>query len=240
MNTFADSAATFIDSRPDAKERREAWSVFEALGLPTVSDEVWRYAPLGEFGLEHFSVPSGPAPRPDSEFATQLGQRAGLVVRVIDGFCVDAGSPPAGVRIEVDQSNDSLAGESLLRRYESDTFALLNAALAPGTTLISVDAGVAVAEPIVVLNESTRGASFPRTQIVLGRGSSVTVVEYFEGGEDALVVPVSEYRLGDNASLRLITYQRLDATAWHVARTTGLLVARRPAPPGGRRLRRAL
>ena len=34
---------------------------------------------------------------------------------------------------------------------------------------------------------------------------------------------MSEYRVDDNASLRLITYQRLDASAWHVARTTGLL-----------------
>jgi len=40
---------------------------------------------------------------------------------------------------------------------------------------------------------------------------------------DALVVPLSEYALEDNASLQLITYQRLDQSAWHVARTTGFV-----------------
>jgi Fe-S cluster assembly protein SufD len=223
MTTFADSASTFIDLRPDAAERRLAWSVFETTGLPTTSDEVWRYAPLGDLGLERFNVPTGPSAAPDSAFAKELSQRAGLVIRVVDGFCVSTGEVVDGVTVEIDGSNNSLTGESLLVRYESDTFALLNAALAPSATTIRVAAGVNVAEPIVVLNESSAGASFPRTQIVVGRGASVTVVEYFEGGADALVVPVSEYQLDDNASLQLITYQRLDASAWHVARSTGFL-----------------
>jgi Fe-S cluster assembly protein SufD len=223
MTTFADSASTFIADRPDAATRRQAWSVFEATGLPTTSDEVWRYAPLGDLNLENFEVPRGPKSTPDSDFASKLSQRAGLVIRVVDGFCVDTGVVVEGVTVEIDQSSESLAGETLLHRYEGDTFALLNAALAPGATVIRVAAGVNVSEPIVVLNESTAGASFPRTQIVVGRGASVTVVEYFEGGSDALVVPVSEYRLDDNSSLQLITYQRLDSTAWHVARTTGFL-----------------
>ncbi|HVB52025.1 MAG TPA: Fe-S cluster assembly protein SufD [Acidimicrobiales bacterium] len=223
MNTFAESASTYIDGRPDAAARRQAWSVFESVGLPTTSDEVWRYAPLGDLRLERFHVPSTPESRPDSAFATQLCQRAGLVIRVVDGFCVSTGEVVEGVSVEIDEANESLAGGSLLERYESDTFALLNAALAPAATVIRVAANVNLAQPIVVLNESSAGASFPRTQIVVGRGASVTVVEYFEGGGDALVVPVSEYQVDDNASLQLITYQRLDASAWHVARTTGLL-----------------
>jgi len=223
MTTFADSASTFIDQRPDAPARRRAWSTFESIGLPTTSDEVWRYAPLNELGLEDFAVPTSPSSRPDSTFAGELCARAGLVVRVIDGFCVSTGDHVDGVHVRVDESSSSLAGVSLLERYESDSFALLNTALSPGTTIIQIDAGVVVDRPIVVLNESVAGASFARTQIVVGRGSSVTVVEYFEGGERSLVVPLSEYQLDDNASLRLITYQRLDATAWHVARTTGFL-----------------
>lgn len=223
MNAFAESATTFIADRPDAAARGQAWSIFESTGLPTTSDEVWRYAPLSDLGLERFIVPSAPVSTPDSAFATQLCQRAGLVIRVVDGFCVSTGDLVEGVSVEIDESNESLAGESLLRRYESDTFAMLNAALAPSATVIRVAPGVNVAEPIVVLNESTAGASFPRTQIVVGRSASVTIVEYFEGGSDALVVPVSEYQVDDNASLRLITYQRLDASAWHIARTTGFI-----------------
>jgi Fe-S cluster assembly protein SufD len=223
MTSFADTASSFIADRSDAAERRLAWSLFDSLGLPSPSDEVWRYAPLGDLDLDRFEVADSPRRGPDSAFAAQLCERAGLVVRVVDGFGVSAGESTAGVSVEFLGSQSSLNGEGFLQRYEGDTFALLNVALAPGTTVIRVEAGVDVAEPIVVLNESSASASFSRTQIVVGRGASVTVVEYFEGGKDGLVVPVSEYLVEDNASLQLITYQRLDASAWHVARTTGRL-----------------
>jgi Fe-S cluster assembly protein SufD len=75
----------------------------------------------------------------------------------------------------------------------------------------------------VVLNVTNGSSSFPRTQIDVGRGANATVVEYYEGGANALVVPLSEYQIGENAALQLITYQRLDSSAWHVARTTGVL-----------------
>jgi len=64
------------------------------------------------------------------------------------------------VSVEFLGSQSSLNGESLLQRYEGDTFALLNVALAPGTTVIRVEAGVDVADPIVVLNESPLAPPF--------------------------------------------------------------------------------
>jgi Fe-S cluster assembly protein SufD len=223
MTIFAESASSFIADRPDAASRQRAWSGFERAGLPVVSDEVWRYAPLSEFNLERFVVAKAPLLAADSPFAVQLCERAGLVVRVVDGFGVDVGDAPEGVSVELEESSDSLSGEMLLDRYESDTFALLNVALAPSTTVIRVAPGVLVDRPIVVLNVTNGSSSFPRTQIDLGRGASATIVEYYEGGTDGLVVPLSEYRIGENAALQLITYQRLASSAWHVARTTGLL-----------------
>jgi Fe-S cluster assembly protein SufD len=184
---------------------------------------VWRYAPLKELELDRFRVAGEPIIRADSPFATQLRERAGLVVRVVDGYCTSTGEPTEGVEVEVDESVHSLAGTSLTDRYESDTFAILNTALAPATTMIRIADGANVERPIVVLNVANSTSSFSRTQILLGRGASATVVEYFEGGADALVVPLSEYLIGDNAALQLITYQRLDQSAWHVARTTGFL-----------------
>ena len=223
MKIFAESASTFILERPDAAERQLAWSAFESAGLPTTDDEVWRYAPLKDLVLDRFSVPAQPAHGGDSDFAAQLCQRAGLVVRVVDGYCTSTGQLTQGVQVEIDGLNRSLAGTSLVERYGSDTFAVLNTALAPATTVLRIGAGVNVERPIVILNVSKATSSFSRTQIELGRGASATVVEYFEGGADALVVPLSEYRIDENAVLQLITYQRLDPSAWHVARTTGFL-----------------
>jgi Fe-S cluster assembly protein SufD len=223
MEIFADSASSFIADRSDAALRQLAWSGFEEAGLPQVSDEVWRYAPLSELDLDRFLVAREPTASTDSDFASQLCERAGLVIRVVDGFCIDATSHLEGVTVEVNESAISLSGETFTNRYQSDTFALLNVALSPATTVVRVAPGALVDGPIVVLNITNGSSSFPRTQIDLGRGASATVVEYFEGGGDALVVPLSEYLIGENAALQLITYQRLAPSAWHVARTTGFL-----------------
>jgi Fe-S cluster assembly protein SufD len=223
MKIFAESATSFIASRPDAASRRLAWSGFEAAGLPQVSDEVWRYAPLGDLELDRFAVADHPLKGEDSNFAKELCRRAGMVVRVTDGFCVDNSSPIDGVTVDVDESSTSLSGDILSTHYENDTFSLLNAALSPATTVIRIAAGTIVEKPIVVLNVTNGSSSFPRTHIELGRGANATVVEYFEGGTNALVVPLSEYQIGENAGLQLITYQRLAPSAWHVARTTGFL-----------------
>jgi Fe-S cluster assembly protein SufD len=223
MKIFAESATSFIASRPDAVSRRVAWSGFEAAGLPQVSDEVWRYAPLGDLELDRFAVADQPLKGEDSNFAKELCRRAGMVVRVTDGFCVDNSSPIDGVTVDVDESSTSLSGDILSTHYENDTFSLLNAALSPATTVIRIAAGTIVEKPIVVLNVTNGSSSFPRTHIELGRGANATVVEYFEGGANALVVPLSEYQIGENAGLQLITYQRLAPSAWHVARTTGFL-----------------
>jgi len=223
MKTFADSALSFISERPDPRVRESAWSSFLNAGLPTTSDEVWRYAPLNELDLDHFVVTREPTQPADSHFATQLCSQSGFVVRVVDGFLNLGEATVEGVNVRRVEDGSTLAGGSALERYENDSFSVLNLALAPATTVIDVADGVAVAKPIVVLYSTTGSSSFSRTHVRLGRSSSVTVVEYFEGGVDALVVPLSEYEIGDNAALQLVTYQRLDSSAWHVARTTGLL-----------------
>src|SRR5580704_7022638 len=104
MKIFADSATAFIAERPDAATRQLAWAAFEVAGLPTTDDEVWRYAPLKDFDLDHFGVVSEPTTRADSPFGAQLCERAGLVVRVVDGFCVNTGRALEGVSVDVVES----------------------------------------------------------------------------------------------------------------------------------------
>lgn len=223
MKIFAESASSYISTRSDAAARESAWSAFAATGLPSTSDEVWRYAPLRDLFLDDFTVASEPGSSQQSDFASELCDKAGLVIRIVDGFCVSTGEALEGVDVQVVENGLSLSGQSLLERYESDSFALLNAALSPATTVIRIGAGVHVEKPIVVVSMSSARSCFPRLQIIAERGSQAAVVEYFEGGADALVVPLSEYEIADNASLQLITYQRLEQSAWHIARSTGLL-----------------
>ncbi len=223
MTTFTESATSFISSRPDSGPRGRAWSGFESLGLPTTADEVWRYAPLSELDLDRYLVPTTPTLAPASDFAVSLSALAAGVVRVVDGFLVDIGDPIAGVTVDVDTTQSTLSGDDPLERYANDAFALANAALCPATVVVTVAAGTVVDGPIVIVHSANASASLPRTHLVLERGANATVVEYYEGGDGAIVVPVSEYRVAQNASLRLVTYQRLAPSTWHVARTTGLL-----------------
>jgi Fe-S cluster assembly protein SufD len=216
MTTFSESALSFLDARPLSRGRADAWSSFSTLGLPTTTDEVWRYAPLADLGLDRFALASAQDLPELSAFATALAERAGLVVRVVDGYLISLDGDLEGVNVTTGESTWGA-------KYESDAFAQLNCALTPDTITLSVDDGVAVTSPIVILNTTTSGASFPQLRIALGRSAQASVVEYLDGGVDALVVPLTEFDLSDNSSLQVSTYQRLDMTAWHIARSTGHL-----------------
>ena len=220
MTTFTDAATSFIALQPDADVRTRAWASFEDLGLPTTTDEVWRYAPLSEFVLDRFA-PSAPRPaRADSAMVEGLAAHAGLVVRVVDGVVASTSAALDGVSVTVEATRRD---ESLAARYADDAFAQLNAALAPATITVRVARGAHVTRPVVIVHRTDARSSFPRTLVTLEEGADATVVEYYEGGDDALVVPISEYQVGENAVLRLVTYQRLAPSAWHVARSTGVV-----------------
>ena len=216
MTTFTDSAQLHLDALASADARRGAWDAFATLGLPTTADEVWRYAPLGEFDLESFTLVSSRATATLSPLAQALGERAGLVVRLVDGYLSSVEGDLAGVGVDSVESGWS-------GNYDSDAFSLLNCALAPATVVVRVAENVSVAAPIVIVHTVTSGAVFPQVRISLGRSSRASVVDYVDGGRDALVVPLSEYELAENSSLELSTYQRLDTSAWHFARSTAYL-----------------
>ncbi len=220
MTTFADAATSFIERQPNAHDRRRAWAAFEALGLPTTTDEVWRYAPLSELSLDRFASTTSSAARADSAIVDGLVAHAGLVVRVVDGVVTSTGTALEGVSVTAEAT---VSDEALAQRYADDAFAQLNAALAPTTITVRVARGVRVARPVVIVHRTEGSVSFPRTVVALEEGADATLVEYYEGGKDALVVPMSEYHVGENAELRLVTYQRLDPSAWHVARSTGVI-----------------
>ena len=216
MKNFAQSALAYLESLDDSPLRFGAWETFNALGLPTTVDEVWRYAPLGELDLDRFEVhPSHEAPVL-SPFSQSLAQRAGLVVHVVDGVVREVSGDLEGVSVEC-------VSPSWSDKYEKDAFAQLNCALSPSTVTLRVDNGTQVARPIVILNTTISDTSFPQIRIALGRSAHASVVEYLDGGINAIVVPLTEFELADNSALRVSTYQCLDSSAWHIARSTGFV-----------------
>ncbi len=218
MNTFAASAHSLLDSQLD-QSRREVFADFETLGLPSTSDEVWRYAPLSDFDLENFDLTLPLVTGELAPFALALRSRAGVTIHLQNGVLISVEGSAPGLHVT---TATSTARENSAR-YGADAFALLNCALTPNTIVISVDANSQIADPVVILNTTTGGGSFPQLRVELGTSSACSIVEYLDGGVDALVVPLSEFHVGNNASLQMTTYQRLAASAWHVARSTAFL-----------------
>ena len=101
-----------------------------------------------------------------------------------------------------------------------DVFAELNRAFAVEPTVITVPAGKAVADPILVTHEiAGRGtAGFPRLVIDAGADSEVTVVERFTSARDtqAVLAPVLELRAGPAARVRYLAVNELGPEVWQI------------------------
>ena len=218
MSTFTESAHAHLSSHAD-ESRRDVWTAFTTLGLPTTVDEVWRYAPLHNFALENYELSPEATPPAFAPVAEALRQRAGVVVSIVNGRL--AGVHGAADGLTVTQS--SVPASETSARYGADAFALLNCALTPNTITIAVAPKAVIEKPVLVVSSTTSGASFPQVRVELGASSACTIVEYVDGGVSSLVVPLTEFYVGENASLQMTTYQRLDTSAWHVARTTAFL-----------------
>ena len=117
MKIFADSALSFISERPTRSSRIGLVQLL-ATGLPTTTDEVWRYAPLSELDLDHFDVAADPGGLIPLRHPTL--SKSGLVVRVVDGFLVASDASVDGVRVRSVQDGSTLGGGSSLERYAND------------------------------------------------------------------------------------------------------------------------
>ena len=218
MSTFSESAHALVAGHSDSS-RRDAFDRFVAVGLPTTSDEVWRYAPLSDFSLDNFSLDAVTTVPASTPFATALRSRAGVVVHIVNGSLVSVEGSVDGLSVTQEASSVAETAD----RYAGDAFALLNCALTPNVVSITVAAQAQIAQPVLVVNTTTAGASFPQLKISLGTSSACSIVEYVDGGANALVVPLTEFHIADNAALQMTTYQRLETSAWHVARSNAFL-----------------
>jgi Fe-S cluster assembly protein SufD len=147
---------------------------------------------------------------------------------VVDGslVSVDRAALPPSVRI------GGLEGEAILGQVLGGADALVRAndAFLPDAVVVDVPAGVAFDAPIVIVHWCSAGitsstASFPRTFVRLGQGSSAQVVEVVAGAPGAgrgLVVPVTELSAGDGAQLSYASVQVLGSETWHIARVAAV------------------
>ena len=235
MKHFTVDAARSLGG-PDWLVARRVAAAEQLSGLtfPTNAEEIWRYSRIGQLDLDLYRpVPVEELNAPGDErapgggpWAMEAGKHAGMLV-VRDGRVVRHELDPAlvakGVRVcdlatcGVDPEVQAALGSVV--RDGADAFTLLHDAFNPGGALIWVPDGVVIDDPIVVLHwcEGDNEASFPRTLVVAGKNSQVTVLERFGSPKtNHLVDAVAELIVRDNASLRYLSVQEHGPKTWHI------------------------
>ncbi len=216
METFTAAAARLVAEGSEGDVRSRAWQRFLAEGLPTTSDEVWRYAPLSDLDLDHYAPASG-NPGRTSALGESLALASAVVVDVVDGRLESAGECE-GLRIVTDVRG--LEGvDDEVESLSGDAFSLLNLSLSPSTVCLEVAAGVTLSGLVLVRLRSESPATFPRLRITMGERSRARVLELHEGAAQGLVAPLAQYVVGEGADLELTVLQSYELSAWHVART---------------------
>ncbi|WP_291981089.1 Fe-S cluster assembly protein SufD [Luteitalea sp.] len=247
MSTTAaqDSLLTGFDEFTAARTSDPAWlrtsraraaATFRDEGLPTTRQEEWRYTPLT--GIT--DVPAQPVAA-----ATGTPPVDGFLFRDFDGpqlvFVNGHYAPtqsrlhalPDGIRVSSIAALLDSDPETLQRhlgtaiRFRQQGFTALNDAWFVDGAAIVVDANAVVTEPIHLLYFSTgTGSSYPRTLIVAGANSQLSVVESFAGTETTYVTnAITEVISAEGAHVDHYKVNRESLQAHHVS-STHLLLAR--------------
>lgn len=211
--------------------RLAAWDVYEATPFPTLRDEEWRRTDVRQIDFDalHTAQPNGASPLPAEwqPAANALETRAGVLVQRMATAAFRAVSEELAAKGVILTDMDTAVREhgDLVRRVfmiEAVTsayskFAALNGALWGGGTFLYVPDNVEITQPLlssIWLDEPETGV-FSHTIVVVGRNSSVTLIEETgsRAAQGALNVPVVELLLRDGAALNFITVQEFDDSA---------------------------
>jgi len=235
-----DSLLTGFDEFTAARATEPAWlresraraaSTFRDEGLPTTRHEEWRFTPVT--GIT--DVPALPASsdRADAQVVDTFLFRDfdGPQLVFVNGHYAPSLSQvralPAGVRIGSIASMLESDPDTLHRhlgtaiRFRQQGFTALNDAWFTDGAVIVVDPNAAIAAPIHLLYFSTgTGSSYPRTLLLAGTNSQVSLVESFAGTDTTYVTnAITEVISGDGAHVDHYKVNRESLQAHHVAST---------------------
>ena len=234
-------AAEAFSSSPLPTEKDEVWRYSRIDDL-----DLERFRPTGS---EH----PGGDPGPSSSgrlhaLVDGLGARSGLVV-TINGVLATLSSSVGDDVVVLGRATDHPEGADLLGAVLADPhdFPLLNDAFAIDPVVIDVQAGATVADPVVVVHVvsgAAGGAVFPRTVVRTGAGATAGVIEIVVDADsglladaptdlfssagppvERLVVPVTELKVGDGASLAYVSIQSLGGATWQMAHQASIIGA---------------
>ena len=220
--------------------RREAMTRFTELGFPTSrrGNEKWKYTSVAPIANTVFQYPTGPAPADigagDIAKYKALGPEWTNLVFVDGQFCPSLSNPhavPGGIQINslasVVTEDGKLARQNLAQHasYSEDAFAALNTAFLGDGAYIHIPEDSVHSSPVHLMFLSTgmleSTVSHPRTLVVAGPRSELTLVESYVGLSSGAYFnnAVSEIVLEEGAQVQHYKLLNESAESFHVGAT---------------------
>lgn len=215
----------------DAERRAAAARTAQTVAMPTAELEDWRYSRIEEVDLGRFAPLVRPVVGSAPDSLRLIVTERAATISVVNGFVtlvsLDSAWAAEGLQVGPSTRTDErtpLDVSDLPTRFDA-----LHLALAPDALRIVVPAGLAVADPIVVLNhhatQDAPVASFPHITVEVGENASLTVIElqtsagpqngHAVGG---LSVPLVELRVEPAGRLAYATVADHSAGHWQLGR----------------------
>ena len=207
--------------------RRQAFETYERMGLPHRRIEEWKYTDLRALMREVRPL----ADKPDG--AALARAKAALKAVAIDGaiklVLVDGAFAPdlsdtASDGVGVHSLREALEAGlgNLLEDSVKDAMVSLNAALATDGVVVGVADGAVPAKPIQIIHVATAStaSAFTRSQVKMGRGARVTLVENFVAADGAKAYQAHDamlLSLGDEAELTQVRLMADSADAANIS-----------------------
>ena len=220
--------------------KKAAWNQFNALPMPSRTDETWRFSSLGSLDLTGFDLPEDPAQHiPKRSTFPHAAEIIFSNRQVVASSTVPADLLAQGVIYcpldEALRDHGDLVKayfQKLPANLGSEKFVALNTAFTAAGAFLYVPKGVEIALPFV-LQHTLSGANkstFPHTIVALGENTKATLVEFFVSADKdtrQLVSGVNDLHAGPGAQLTYVGAQNWSRDT--LAFQTNSIVAERDA-----------
>lgn len=203
------------------KLREKGLKSFLQSGVPTPSEEAWKYTNLAPLAKQNFENVGAPCATGDLAGLLRKGSYAGRIVTVnghVSAELSDLSTLPEGVSLEPTANVLKTAPKWAENYFKADMKARENALTALNTALMAdgfalrVAAGVKVQKPIDVLHvTSGKEQAHIRCLFDVADGAEVTITETFSQHDSSWCNSVTEGKFGKGAKVRL--YRRQDVAS---------------------------
>jgi len=236
--TFDEEALGALPAGPAFVEamRKQAFTEYLALPIPSQETEEWRYTDLSEMDLSFAPFAAGVrAENLDGvderilQATGQVGERAGLQIQHNSEIAVAHLDPALAAKGVIFTDLDRAAGEhpDLVEPYlhtlvptSRTKFTALHGAFRTAGTFLYVPEGVAVQMPIQTLTwlDADGAAVFPHTLIVVGEDAEVTFIDRYASLDvgRALSDAVVEIHAGPASRVRYVSIQEWGEGVTHL------------------------